>query len=74
MRQDELDYKANDLMLVGRSEVKLYITKQTEALGGIVFKNASEGTECPKIYRKSVRHLLRHTANLYFSRCSTDLR
>ena len=31
-------------------------------------------TECPKIYRKSVLHLLKYTANLYLSRCSTDLR
>ena len=23
-------------------------------------------TECPKIYRKSVLHLLKYTANLYF--------
>ena len=29
--------------------------------------------ECPKIYRKSVLHLLGYTANLYLSRCSTDL-
>ena len=31
-------------------------------------------TECPKIYHKSVLHLLRYTANLYLSRCVTDLR
>ena len=31
-------------------------------------------TECPKIYRKSVLHLLKYTENLYLSRCSTDLR
>ena len=31
-------------------------------------------TEFPKIYRKSVLHLLKYTANLYLSRCSTDLR
>ena len=31
-------------------------------------------TECPKIYRKSVLHLLKYTTNLYLSRCSTDLR
>ena len=31
-------------------------------------------TECPKIYRKSVQHLLEYTANLYLSRYSTDLR
>ena len=30
-------------------------------------------TECPKIYRISVLHLLRYTANLYFSKISTDL-
>ena len=29
-------------------------------------------TECTKIYRKSVLHLLKYTLNLY--RCSTDLR
>ena len=28
----------------------------------------------PKLYRKSVLHLLRHTANLYSSRCITYLR
>ena len=28
--------------------------------------------ECPKIYRKSVLHLLKYTANLYLS--STDMR
>ena len=27
-------------------------------------------SECPKIYRKSVLHLLKYTANLYLSRCS----
>ena len=31
-------------------------------------------TECTKIYRKYVLHLLKYTANLYLSRCSTDLR
>ena len=31
-------------------------------------------TECPKIYRKYVLHLLKYTANLYLIRCSTDLR
>ena len=34
----------------------------------------THGTECPKSYRKSVLHLLKYTANLYLSRCSTDLR
>ena len=28
-------------------------------------------TECPKIYRKSILHLLKFTANLYLGRCST---
>ena len=27
--------------------------------------------ECPKIYRKSVLHLLKYTANLYSNICST---
>ena len=31
-------------------------------------------TECPKINRKSVLHLLRYTENIYLSRCSTNLR
>ena len=31
-------------------------------------------SECLKIYRKSVLHLLKYTANIYLSRCSTDLR
>ena len=31
-------------------------------------------TERPKIYRKTVPHLLKYTANLYVSRCSTNLR
>ena len=31
-------------------------------------------TKCPKIYRNSVLHLLKYTAILYLSRCSTDLR
>ena len=31
-------------------------------------------TECPKINRKSVLHLLKHTEDIYLSRCSTDLR
>ena len=30
-------------------------------------------TECPKIYRKSVLHLLQYTANLYISRYSREL-
>ena len=30
--------------------------------------------KCLKIYRKSVLHLFKYTVNLYFSRCSTDLR
>ena len=30
-------------------------------------------TECPKFYRISVMHLLKYIANLYLSRCSTDL-
>ena len=37
-------------------------------------KKPNYGTECPKSYRKSVLHLLKYTANLYLSRCSTDLR
>ena len=36
--------------------------------------SALNHTECPKIYRKSVLYLLKYTANLYQSRCSTDLR
>ena len=31
-------------------------------------------TECPKIYRKSVLHLLKYIFAVYLSRCSTDLR
>ena len=31
-------------------------------------------TECLKIYRKSVLHLLKHGFAVYLSRCSTDLR
>ena len=31
-------------------------------------------TACPKIYRKSVLHLIKYTANLYLRRCNTDLR
>ena len=31
-------------------------------------------TECPKISLKSVLHLFKYTANLYLTRCSTDLR
>ena len=37
-----------------------------------LFLNAD--TECPKIYRKSILHLLRCTANQYFGKCSIDLR
>ena len=28
-------------------------------------------TECPKIYRKSVRHLLKYRFAVYLNRCST---
>ena len=28
-------------------------------------------TKCPKIYRKSVQHLLKYTAIIYISSCST---
>ena len=31
-------------------------------------------TECPKIYRKSILHILKYTTNLYLSRCNTILR
>ena len=31
------------------------------------------GTECPKMFRKYVLHLLKCTTNLHLSRCSTDL-
>ena len=31
-------------------------------------------TECPRINRKSVLHLLKYTENIHLSRCSTDLR
>ena len=31
-------------------------------------------TECPKSYRKSVRHLLKYRFVVYLSRCRTDLR
>ena len=31
-----------------------------------------DSTECPKIYRKSVLHMLMYTANIYLSRCSTN--
>ena len=30
-------------------------------------------TDCQKIYFKYVLHLLKYTANLYVSRCSTDM-
>ena len=30
-------------------------------------------TVCPKIYRKSVLHLLKYRFAVYLSRCSTDL-
>ena len=36
--------------------------------------NCKNNTEYPKTYRNSVLHLLKYTANLYLSRCSTDLR
>ena len=44
--------------------------------GNLVFRILvnGHGTECPKNYRKSVQHLLKYTANLYLSRCGTDLR
>ena len=32
------------------------------------------GSECSEIYRKYVLNLLKYNANLYFCRCSTDLR
>ena len=32
-----------------------------------------EHTECPEIYRKTILHLLKYAADLYLSRCSTDL-
>ena len=31
-------------------------------------------TECPKIYRKSVLHLLRYRLAVYLSLCTTDMR
>ena len=39
-------------------------------------ENGSKTTECPKIYRKSVLHLLkyRYRFAVYLGRCSTDLR
>ena len=41
-----------------------------------IFTNifVSACTACPKSYCKSVLHLLKYTANLYLSRCSTYLR
>ena len=41
-----------------------------------VLNSSCEGlnTECPKIYHKSILHLLKYTANLYLSRCSTYFR
>ena len=31
-------------------------------------------TECPRIYRKCVLHLLKYICAVYLSRCSTNLR
>ena len=31
-------------------------------------------TECPKIYRKSVLHMLKYRFVVYLSRCNTNLR
>ena len=31
-------------------------------------------TECPKIYRKALLHLLKYRFAVYLTRCSTDLR
>ena len=33
-----------------------------------------EHTECPKMYRKSVLHLLKYRVTVYLNRCSADLR
>ena len=38
------------------------------------WKEENIHTECRIIYRKSVLHLLKYTANLYLSGCRTDLR
>ena len=43
-------------------------------LVSFMLSNVYIDTECPKIYRKSVLHLLKYTVNLYLIRCSTDLR
>ena len=39
-----------------------------------IYISISLYTECPKIYRKSVLPLPTYIFELYFSRCSTDLR
>ena len=52
-------------------ELNLVIRKRA---GLDLFPSESSGTECPKIYRKSVLHLLKYRFKVYLSRCSTDLR
>ena len=40
----------------------------------LIKRTTKLNTECPKIYRKSVLHLLKYNVNLYLNICSTDLR
>ena len=46
----------------------VYIARQ--GFGSVIWYLYIVRTECPKIYRQSVLHQLKHTANLYWRRCS----
>ena len=53
--QSELDQKINHFHITSSSSSHNYISKRI----------VSTVTECPKIYRISVLHLLKYTANVY---------
>ena len=65
-------FRGDTFLHIYASNIKIY----TCSTGFLIFISRcfNDSTECPKIYRKSVLHLLKYRFAVYLSRCSTDLR
>ena len=70
-------YICKQRQTVRRSAAILSYGREREKKKSLRLLNATNwyrATECHKIYRKFVLHLIKYVTNLYLSRCSTDLR
>ena len=74
-RMNEHFYKILQINFISRGKNHyLYFLKQFFRSAFMKRGSGYHITECPKIYRKSVLHLLKYKFAAYLSRCCTDLK